>query len=261
MEFLNTEEGRRKALIATAAVFAVLLLVALLADGTESGGASDREQAASITTVTTDDAPPEPVPVVPDVVGRSAAQAQRVLAGEDLTARHAVRPLRANRCTVTWQRPRAGSPIGGRTRVRLRCQTSVPRMTGQRPNPAEARLQRLGFETRLVGVPTEFGLDRCRVRRQRPVGTAAPRSLVRLHLRCTPPPPPEPAPAPPPEPPPAPEPAPEPSATSGCDPNYTPCVPAYPPDLNCADTGPVTVTGSDPHRLDADGDGVACGGD
>lgn len=46
-----------------------------------------------------------------------------------------------------------------------------------------------------------------------------------------------------------------------CDPSYSPCVPLYPPDLDCADTGPVTVHGSDPHGLDADGDGLACGGD
>lgn len=54
----------------------------------------------------------------------------------------------------------------------------------------------------------------------------------------------------------APQPAPK---SSGCDPNYSPCVPAYPPDLNCGDIGhPITVTGSDPHRLDRDGDGVGC---
>lgn len=46
-----------------------------------------------------------------------------------------------------------------------------------------------------------------------------------------------------------------------CEPGYDPCVPLYPPDLDCADVGPVTVTGSDPHGLDRDGDGVACGGD
>lgn len=46
-----------------------------------------------------------------------------------------------------------------------------------------------------------------------------------------------------------------------CEPGYDPCVPLYPPDLDCADVGPVTVTGSDPHGLDGDGDGVACGGD
>lgn len=46
-----------------------------------------------------------------------------------------------------------------------------------------------------------------------------------------------------------------------CEPGYDPCVPLYPPDLDCADVGPVTVTGSDPHGLDGDGDGRACGGD
>jgi hypothetical protein len=51
------------------------------------------------------------------------------------------------------------------------------------------------------------------------------------------------------------------SADSGCAPGYDPCVPPYPPDVNCPDVGPVTVSGPDPHGLDADGDGVACGGD
>lgn len=69
-----------------------------------------------------------------------------------------------------------------------------------------------------------------------------------------------------------PKPAPEPEEPRGfadtgddkggsCEPGYDPCVPRYPPDLDCADVGPVTVTGSDPHGLDGDGDGVACGGD
>lgn len=61
------------------------------------------------------------------------------------------------------------------------------------------------------------------------------------------------------------EPKPEPFADPGqgaaCEPGYNPCVPLYPPDLNCADVGPVTVTGDDPHRLDGDGDGRACGDD
>lgn len=56
--------------------------------------------------------------------------------------------------------------------------------------------------------------------------------------------------------------APEPetsSASSGCDPNYSGCVPVYPPDVNCSEVGgSVTVVGSDPHGLDADGDGVGC---
>ena len=44
-----------------------------------------------------------------------------------------------------------------------------------------------------------------------------------------------------------------------CAPGYQPCVPPYPPDVDCPDVdGPVVVTGNDPHGLDGDGDGVAC---
>jgi endonuclease YncB( thermonuclease family) len=53
--------------------------------------------------------------------------------------------------------------------------------------------------------------------------------------------------------------APAPAAKGNCAVGYEPCVPPYPPDVDCADVdGPVSVTGSDPHGLDADGDGVAC---
>jgi endonuclease YncB( thermonuclease family) len=49
------------------------------------------------------------------------------------------------------------------------------------------------------------------------------------------------------------------SGKGRCAPGYHPCVPPYPPDVDCADLdGPVRVTGRDPHGLDADGDGVAC---
>jgi endonuclease YncB( thermonuclease family) len=55
------------------------------------------------------------------------------------------------------------------------------------------------------------------------------------------------------------EPGPEPEPPSGCADGYTPCIPAFPPDADCADVdGPITVTGSDPHGLDGDGDGTAC---
>jgi endonuclease YncB( thermonuclease family) len=48
-------------------------------------------------------------------------------------------------------------------------------------------------------------------------------------------------------------------AGGACAPGYDPCVPAYPPDVNCPDVdGPIRVTGSDPHGLDADRDGIAC---
>ena len=53
--------------------------------------------------------------------------------------------------------------------------------------------------------------------------------------------------------------APEPPAGGGCASGYDPCIPAYPPDVDCADVGQaVRVTGSDPHGLDADGDGYGC---
>jgi hypothetical protein len=51
----------------------------------------------------------------------------------------------------------------------------------------------------------------------------------------------------------------QPDTAGSCDPNYSGCVPPYPPDVNCPEVaGPVQVLGSDPHRLDGDGDGVAC---
>lgn len=51
----------------------------------------------------------------------------------------------------------------------------------------------------------------------------------------------------------------QPDTAGSCDPNYSGCVPLYPPDVNCPEVaGPVQVLGSDPHRLDGDGDGVAC---
>lgn len=51
---------------------------------------------------------------------------------------------------------------------------------------------------------------------------------------------------------------------AGCDPSYpTVCIPSPPPDLDCADVLPLrafAVVGADPHRFDADHDGVGCEG-
>jgi hypothetical protein len=51
------------------------------------------------------------------------------------------------------------------------------------------------------------------------------------------------------------------SSGSGCEPGYAPCLPRV-SDLDCADIPagkrPVHVTGSDPYRLDSDGDGWGC---
>lgn len=56
-------------------------------------------------------------------------------------------------------------------------------------------------------------------------------------------------------------PAHEPRSAGGgnCDPGYRPCIPPYPPDLDCSDVdGPIRVLGDDPHGFDADGDGIGC---
>ena len=54
--------------------------------------------------------------------------------------------------------------------------------------------------------------------------------------------------------------SPQPPRRAGtCAAGYTPCIPPYPPDLDCADVdGPVSVTGTDPHGLDDERDGVGC---
>lgn len=45
---------------------------------------------------------------------------------------------------------------------------------------------------------------------------------------------------------------------SSCMDGYSPCLPIR-PDMDCPEIGhPVTVTGSDPYRLDRDGDGIGC---
>ncbi len=50
-----------------------------------------------------------------------------------------------------------------------------------------------------------------------------------------------------------------PLSSGGCDPNYTGCVPPYPPDVDCIEVGQeVGVIGEDVHNLDLGGDGEAC---
>lgn len=57
---------------------------------------------------------------------------------------------------------------------------------------------------------------------------------------------------------PAPAQAPQPTQQSTCMAGYSPCLPVV-ADLDCPDIGhPVTVTGSDPYRLDRDHDGIGC---
>lgn len=85
---------------------------------------------------------------------------------------------------------------------------------------------------------------------------AEPGALAAVVVRATAPPPTTQAPPPPP-----------PSATQpttpggSCEPGYSPCLPVT-SDLNCGDISnslkPIHVTGSDPYRLDSDGNGLGC---
>ena len=54
-----------------------------------------------------------------------------------------------------------------------------------------------------------------------------------------------------------------PAKSEGCDPNYAGCIPLSSTDLDCIDIkrlglAPVSVIGTDVHKLDRDGDGVGC---
>jgi hypothetical protein len=88
------------------------------------------------------------------------------------------------------------------------------------------------------------------------VPTATPTvvaTAARSAATPTPPPPPAPAPAAPAQP--------APSSRAGCDPSYpTVCIPPAPPDLDCPQIPfrRFTVVGADPHRFDADRDGIGC---
>lgn len=110
-------------------------------------------------------------------------------------------------------------------------------------------------------------------RRPEATTTTLPPTTTSAAPTTTAPPPPSPTAPPatappttaPPPPPPTTIAAPQPAA-SGCDPNYSGCVPVA-SDVDCAGgsgngpayvSGPVEITGADPYDLDADGDGLGC---
>lgn len=184
---------------------------------------------------------------VPRVVGMSAAQADAKLSDASLHAYYEEIPPDDDECRVVAQDPRPGAELEEFSEVNLRCNVLVPRVVGRKAEVAESRLSDRGVEARFVNEPRDFDLSRCRVRRQSQSGMARPNVEISLRLRCRQPPPPEPTPqqfaAP----------------AENCDPNYEPCVPPYPPDVDCDDVGTsVAVVGDDPHGLDEDRNGVGC---
>lgn len=186
---------------------------------------------------------------VPNLLGQNARAAEDKLDATNLTASFRDTPLDDKTCRVVAQKQRPGTQVARYSDVNLRCEVRVPNLVGRKASPAESKLSDVGLEGRLRNEPSDFDLSRCRVASQSKRGRARPGATVALKLACTEaPPPPKPAPSPD-----------QPAPAGNCDPNYEPCVPPFPPDVDCADVdGPVTVTGDDPHGLDADGDGSAC---
>lgn len=184
---------------------------------------------------------------VPQVVGLNAAQAESTLEKADLGANFEASPLDEERCKVFRQNPEADAELDPYEEVDLQCRVRIPRLKGRKADLAESTLGDYGLEAYFKNEPSDFDLARCRVARQSRRPSAPPGSKVTLRLRCK-----KPAPEPPAE-------APRSEAEENCDESYEPCVPPFPPDVDCADVdGPVAVTGSDPHGLDRDGDGSAC---
>lgn len=185
---------------------------------------------------------------VPNLIGLNASQADERLEKASLDASFEKDPLEDERCKVTDQDPAVGGEVDKYGDVKLRCDVRVPAVVGDTPDSAETRMRNAGLDvSRFTNEPSDYDLSHCRVSRQSHSGRVSPDTDITLRLKCK---------KPPPEPEPEPEPQPQ---QSNCDPNYSPCVPPYPPDLDCSDLGGTyVVTGSDPHGLDRDNDAEGC---
>jgi hypothetical protein len=190
---------------------------------------------------------------VPNLVGKTAAEADDALDKVSLDADFREYPTDKERCRVVAQNPPAGGEVEEYGKVRLRCRVRVPSVRGKKANAAEDRMINAGLDSKFTNEPDDYDRSRCRVRSQSRSGSAPPDAEVTLRLRCKRPPPPSPTP--------------EPEPTSDCDPNYVgACLDPNASDYDCAGgegngpeyTGPVTVVGSDHYDLNRDPDNAAC---
>lgn len=121
---------------------------------------------------------------------------------------------------------------------------AVPDVTGLRLSSARRAAQRIGLRLLVVKKPSDEAPGTILNQHPLPGSSRTPGSIIRVTVVK-----------------PRPEPEPEAQDCQG----YSPCIPPG-PDVDCAGgsgdgpryTGPVTVTGSDPYGLDADGDGYGC---
>lgn len=250
------------ALVAFIAVTAlgvvVVMSVVLLAPDEEAAPARSSDASAPPTTPAEAEASVEPATetepprsVVPRLIGLSREQAEARLTAAGLEVRGVRRAFSTRPAgTVIGQSRRGGASVLAGTEVAMvvaKPYPRVPGVVGRKRAAAVEELRSAGFKV-VVNTETRATGTNGVVLRQAPAGSvrAEPRSLVTIVIssvvRTVAPP-------------------------ANCTPGYSPCLtPAS--DYDCAGgsgdgpkyTGYVTVTGSDPYDLDADGDGVACEG-
>lgn len=190
---------------------------------------------------------------VPDLIGMTAARAERILDAQSLRAEFRETPYDGSRCRIVTQDPPPDSQLAEYEAVELACVSRVPSVVGMRAEKAETRLTNAGFDVRYANEPSDYDYTRCRVLRQSQSGSSPPDSTIGMRLRCAKP---------------QPEPVVSPSQpVASCDPSYEgACLRPDAADYDCGGgsgdgpefTGPVTVVGDDHYGLDSDGDGAAC---
>lgn len=223
----------------------VLIIIALLAGGGDDADDDDGDgdQATALTkTTTTATSPTRDEGVATQTVpAQSVADARQAVDADDYPAALTIiAALTARDATVI--RRRVANRLGTRALAALRMgdrRNARRFIIDAKDYPSTARVSAARSQYKAAKARAALRQEqRVAAARQRREAAAAQRELEAAQA--------------------APEPA-EPSGGSACDANYSGCVPAYPPDVDCGDlSGSVQVTGSDPHGLDRDGDGVGC---
>lgn len=221
----------------------VLLVVAVVAASSGERAPAPGHEPSS--------APPEFAAVVPAVRGGTVKQATRAFKGLSVDVRVVVRDKFSSKPsgTVLTQSPAPGEALSAGDVVELTVARPLPRVpdvVGLRVGAARAALRGEGFRVEVSRIMSDAAKDT--VVSQSPSGGSRihPDRIVTLKVA---------------------KPAPAPSTGGGsCTSGYSPCLPPA-SDYDCAGgsgdgpeyvSGTVTVTGSDPYDLDADGDGYGC---
>ena len=212
-----------------------MLVFMVMAVACGQGGDDPTVPSVSATTPT-----PTPLVSVPKVKGSSRDEAMATLESEGLAARSTTKPSHAKAGTVLSQDPEQGSSVEVGSLVQFvvaKQYPRIPRVVRKLRFTAQRRLQKAGYEVKVVQVRTTISPDG-RVLAQIPKGgtEALPGRVVTLRV-----------------------------ANNPCTLGYSPCI-LLGPDVDCIGgsgdgpryTGYHTVSGYDPYGLDYDNDGRGC---